>query len=102
MMRCMTAIWPAGPPNESAATRSQTRIASANETPCAGSARAATAVESWDTVLPYLSRCRGCPVVGFALASAAPGVKGVVHGQPVLEHRVVIREVRRQPERQRK
>jgi hypothetical protein len=35
----MTAICPAGPPNDKAATRSQTRNASANETPCAGSGR---------------------------------------------------------------
>src|SRR6267143_6554645 len=35
----MTAICPAGPPNESAATRSQTRTASANDTPCAGTGR---------------------------------------------------------------
>src|SRR5215211_7995152 len=36
MMRCMTAICPAGPPNESRATRSQTRNASASETPWDG------------------------------------------------------------------
>ena len=29
-MRCITAIWPAGPPKESAATRAQTRRAAAN------------------------------------------------------------------------
>jgi hypothetical protein len=34
MIRCMTAICPAGPPKLSAATRSQTRNASASETPC--------------------------------------------------------------------
>ena len=32
-MRCITAIWPAGPPKESAATRAQTRIASPKGTP---------------------------------------------------------------------
>src|SRR5688572_16275757 len=35
-MRCITAICPAGPPKESAAMRSQTRKASAKETPCPG------------------------------------------------------------------
>ena len=32
-MRCMTAIWPAGPPKLSIATRSQTRNASRSEIP---------------------------------------------------------------------
>src|SRR5215210_8767667 len=41
-MRCMTAIWPAGPPNESAATRNQTRNASPQPTPWDGSVRAKT------------------------------------------------------------
>jgi len=36
MMRCITAICPAGPPKLSAATRSQTRNASGNETPWLG------------------------------------------------------------------
>src|SRR5438270_3095725 len=39
MMRCITAICPAGPPKDSAATRSQTRSASPKETPCAGTDR---------------------------------------------------------------
>src|SRR6516165_4429976 len=47
-----------------------------------------------------LSLCSGCPVVGFGLTGAAPGVKGIVHGQAVLEHLMVIREIRRQPERE--
>src|SRR4051812_41293504 len=33
-MRCITAIWPAGPPKLSAATLAQTRTASGNEIPC--------------------------------------------------------------------
>src|SRR3954471_1488607 len=41
-MRCMTAIWPAGPPNESAATRNQTQNASPQPTPWDGSVRAET------------------------------------------------------------
>src|SRR4051794_34598752 len=42
-MRCMTAIWPAGPPNESAATRNHTRNASPQLTPWDGLASTGTA-----------------------------------------------------------
>src|SRR4029077_5646038 len=35
MIRCITAIWPAGPPKLSSATRVHTRNASPRETPCA-------------------------------------------------------------------
>src|SRR5215210_1503501 len=35
-MRCITAIWPAGPPKLSAATLAQTPTASRNEMPCVG------------------------------------------------------------------
>src|SRR6266568_4199748 len=35
-VRCITAIWPAGPPKLSSATRVHTRNASPRETPCAG------------------------------------------------------------------
>jgi hypothetical protein len=35
MIRCITAIWPAGPPKLSSATRVHTRNASPKETPCA-------------------------------------------------------------------
>lgn len=35
----------------------------------------------------------------FPLQGAAPGVKGVVHHHPVLEHRVIVREIGREPER---
>src|SRR5260370_8418633 len=39
--------------------------------------------------------------MGLTLAIAAPGVKRVVHHHAVLEHRMVVREVGREPERQR-
>src|SRR3954452_2657111 len=45
-MRCMTAICPAGPPNESAATRNQTRNASPQPTPWDGSVRAETVADA--------------------------------------------------------
>src|SRR5260370_42097916 len=41
------------------------------------------------------------PVMGLTVAIAAPGVKRVVHHHAVLEHRMVVREVGREPERQR-
>jgi hypothetical protein len=41
----MTAIWPAGPPKLSAATRTHTQKASRNETPCDGVDRAAASIE---------------------------------------------------------
>src|SRR4051812_22665584 len=44
-MRCITAIWPAGPPKLSAATRAQTRTASPKPIPCtAGTAPATPSV----------------------------------------------------------
>src|SRR5215467_1853001 len=90
MMRCITAIWPAGPPKESAATLSHTRNASANETPWAGAERAAAPLRG----RPRLCLCRdhGCrvPVVPLSAAVAAPGVEGVINGHPVLQHRVIV------------
>jgi len=38
--------------------------------------------------------------MGFALTGPAPGIKGVVHNEAVLEHRVVVREIRRKSQRQ--
>src|SRR6516162_4506050 len=42
-MRCMTAIWPAGPPKLNIATRSHTRMASRRTTPCCGFQRSVIA-----------------------------------------------------------
>src|SRR5437763_16366583 len=99
MMRCMTAICPAGPPNDNAATRSQTRSASPNETPCAGSGRGVPLAVRSVTICLLLS-CRGRrPIVLLVLAAAAPGIERIVHRQPVLEHFVVVGEIRRQPQR---
>src|SRR5713226_5965890 len=56
MMRCITAICPAGPPKESAATRSHTRNASPSETPCAGRGRVPAETEiSVMGSLPYFA-----------------------------------------------
>src|SRR5712691_1296340 len=100
MIRCMTEICPAGPPKESAATRSHTRNASPRETPCAGSGRVPAGTEiSVMPLAPSGPQLR-VPVVGLVLTAAAPRVKGVVHRHAMLEHFMVVGEIGRQPERQ--
>src|SRR5213596_2701507 len=100
MMRCITAICPAGPPKESAATRSHTRNASPSVTPCAGTGRSPARTEiSVMPLAPSGPQLR-VPVVGLLLAGATPRVKGVVHRHAVLEHFMVVGEIGRQPERQ--
>src|SRR5215472_8993872 len=99
MMRCMTAIWPAGPPNDNSATRSHTRNASPNETPCGGSGLAVPfAVRS--VTRASVSRQGGVPIVLLILAASAPGIERIVHHKPVFEHLVVVGEIRRETERQ--
>src|SRR5690349_3617341 len=53
-MRCITAIWPAGPPKESAATRAQTLMASPKGTPWAGMSPTRVAVMSLIVASPCL------------------------------------------------
>src|SRR6476646_9810188 len=96
-MRCITAIWPAGPPKLSIATRSQTRNASRNDTPCRGTDWPPSAIASSAT--PRLFHAGGRPVVGFRLEIAAPGIKRVVHHHAVPEHFMIIRKIRGQAER---
>src|SRR3954469_19076025 len=96
-MRCMTAIWPAGPPKLSIATRSQTRNASRSDTPCRGTDWPPSAIASSAT--PGLLHCRGRPVVRFRLKIATPGIERVVHHHAVPEHLVVVREVGGQTQR---
>src|SRR3954466_8703774 len=96
-MRCITAIWPAGPPKLSIATRSQTRNASRSDTPCRGTDWSPSAIASSAT--PGLLHCRGRPVVRFRLESATPGVERVVHHHAVPKHFVIVRKVRGQAER---
>src|ERR1043166_6936134 len=99
MMRCMTAICPAGPPNDSAATRIQTRSASPNETPCAGRGLAAPFAVSSVTRFPSESGGGRVPIVLLVLTAAAPGVERIVHHETVLEHLMVVWEIHRQTER---
>src|SRR6188472_4825116 len=96
-MRCMTAIWPAGPPKLSIATRSQTRNASRSDTPCRGTYRPSSAIASSAT--PGLLHAGGRPVVGFGLEAAAPGVERVVQHHAVPEHFMIVRKVRGQAQR---
>ena len=68
----MTAIWPAGPPKLSAATRAQTFIASENGIPC-----------SLLTLLVLL--LLGRPIVSFADRVAAPAIERIVQAHAGLE-----------------
>ena len=100
-MRCITAIWPAGPPKLSAATRNHTRNASPNETPCPGVARAMVPPTSRLSHLLPLKRPPAASNYGFRPEGPAPGVERVVHHHAVREHGVVVREIGRKPERKR-
>src|SRR5947207_10038049 len=77
-MRCITAIWPAGPPKLSAATRAHVQNASRKVTPCAGvpagKEAARTAVESLTSGSRFLAR----PVVGLPGRIPTPAIEGVV------------------------
>src|SRR5215203_2194291 len=92
-MRCITAIWPAGPPKLRSATRSQTRNASPSETPWAGGAAMLSIADACDTKT-------SCSRLGGRRAlrglQAAPGVERVVHDQAVPEHLVIVGVVGRQ------
>src|SRR5439155_20475142 len=100
MMRCMTAICPAGPPKDNAATRSQTRSASPNETPCAGSRRVVPLAVRTVTRFASGSRLRRVPIVPLVLTAAAPAVERTVHHEAVLQQPLVARDIRRKIERQ--
>ena len=85
---CMTAI--GRPGRRTRVRRPEPNTDSpANETPCGLAAPRQSSRAETPSVSCCL--CRRRPVVRFALAGPAPCIKGVVHGQPVLQHRVVIR-----------
>src|SRR3954452_4810411 len=95
-MRCMTAICPAGPPNESAATRNQTQNASPQLTPWDGSALIGTVVAAAVSAIKFSSAAllaeglvevveHGAaardPLVVLAIGRADPGNQGANAGR---------------------
>src|SRR5712691_558337 len=100
-MRCITAIWPAGPPKLNIATRSHTRSASRSETPCCGFDSRASAIESSATSYFLCVCAHRWPVLLFGLKAAAPRIEGVVDHHAVLEHFVVVGEIGREAARDR-
>src|SRR5260370_37461772 len=98
MMRCMTAICPAGPPKLRAATFSHTRSAS----PIEGNTRAASvAAGAADTSCTSGSRSLRMPGMGFVRGVPAPPVECVVERHPGFELREVVRIHPRPTKRQR-
>src|SRR5688500_14721637 len=85
MMRCMTAIWPAGPPKLSIATRAQTRKASPRLTPCEGTSWRCRGLEMVDASVMSGSLLPDGPVVGLVGGVAAPAVERIVQRHPGLE-----------------
>src|SRR4029453_19112631 len=99
-MRCITAIWPAGPPKLNSAIRSQTRSAAASDTPCAGRAGIARAAVSM--VMAPSSRRLGRPVVALLGRELQPSVEAIVDYEAALQQAVVVvTGERRQTERDR-
>src|SRR5262249_13921689 len=82
-MRCITAIWPAGPPKLSAATRSHVQKASLSVTPWLGTADASGATRMGGASSTPGSGLVGRPVVRLASRLAAPAVERIVkaHGR---------------------
>src|SRR5258708_7224745 len=97
MMRCMTAICPAGPPKLRAATFSHTRSAS----PIEGNTRAASvAAGAADASCTSGSRSLRMPGMGFVRGVPAPSVECVVERHPGVELREVVRIHPRQTKRE--
>src|SRR5450631_531524 len=96
MMRCMTAIWPAGPPKLRAATFSQTRNASWMEGNSRGAGAGSGAANACDT---SGSRFLRMPRMGFFRGVPAPPIEGVVKRHPGFELGEIVRIHARQPER---
>ena len=81
MIRCITAICPAGPPKLSAATLAHTRTASAKVGYVPGASSVAGRAAA---MLLNISRHRlgGRPIMGFLGSVSAPSVEGIVEGSP--------------------
>src|SRR3712207_4065127 len=78
MMRCITAIWPAGPPKLSAATRTQTQNASMKLTPWEGVEGCPASAATIPVRLMSGPRLLRRPVVGFVHGIPTPTIEGVV------------------------
>src|SRR5262245_66226587 len=83
-MRCITAIWPAGPPKLSAATRNHVQKASRNVTPWFGRSAAPDEARVTDTSISGSGLVRW-PIVRFCRRFAAPAIHGVVETHRCLE-----------------
>src|SRR5262245_15827821 len=83
-MRCITAIWPAGPPKLKAATRNHVQKASANVTPWLGRSAARGDARVTDTSMSISGLARW-PIVGFLRRVTTPTVHGVVETHSRLE-----------------
>src|SRR5262245_63900795 len=98
-MRCITAIWPAGPPKLSAATRAHVQNASRRLTPCPGPGTSRGV--SLPTALgSFISRLLGAgPVVRLLAGVAAPAIERIVESHRRLELGKVVAVHARKPER---
>ena len=85
----MTAIWPAGPPKLSAATRIHVQNASRSDTPCEGASAAFAPIRAATASSTSGSRLVARPIVGFLAGVAAPAIERVVKSH----RRVQLREV---------
>src|SRR5262245_27261497 len=104
-MRCITAIWPAGPPKLKAATRNHVQKASCNVTPWLGTSAVPGGARVTDTSMSG-SGLVCWPIVRFCGRFAAPAVHGVVEAHRGLElfevvaiHARVSKRCRKQPSR---
>src|SRR5918996_3226341 len=86
-IRCITAIWPAGPPKLSAAILAQTRTASLNGIPCEvePTMSPGTALIWFITGSELVRSARGAPAV------AERGVQVLEHGDALREPLLILR-----------
>src|SRR5215213_2922012 len=99
MMRCMTAIWPAGPPKLSIATRAQTRKASARLAPCRAVSWRPDALVAVDASVMSGSWFSHRPVMGLIRRVPTPAIEGIIQGQAGFELFEVLGVHPRQSER---
>ena len=96
MMRCMTAICPAGPPKLRSATRTQVGMASLSDGYEIGPALP-TNVDLATTSFTSGPRLIGGPVVRLVGGIAAPAIEGVVKQHPSFELLQIVRYMLERP-----